>query len=173
MSFHETVQHVALSRAAIGLFLAAGLISCSSCSSLDTRPPPDSRPITPFQPSSNFSPQSVIRPLPIQADDSVVRQARFIVKFRQQAALVGLGRTFRQDPAAARRHYRAWAEDYKALRGLILVGASYSGELILALPPDDPFGRRPDDILSEVGRIPSLIYIERDSDSFGHSGGPK
>ena len=89
--------------------------------------------------------------------------ATFIVKFRNEPALDTVYRNFRRDEAATRAAYADWASAHDVLKGLRLVRASYSGELILALPMDDPQGRSPYDVIAALETIESLAYAEIDS----------
>ena len=85
-----------------------------------------------------------------------------MVRFKNEPALDPVYRNFRRDEAGTRATYRDWAAAHEALNGLYLVRASYSGELILALPMDDPEGRSPYDVIAALETIDSLAYAEID-----------
>lgn len=113
----------------------------------------------------NFAQQTtkVTSALPAQTIKLSEPAATFIVKFKNEPALDTVYRNFRRDEAATRAAYADWASAYDVLNGLHLVRASYSGELILALPMDDPQGRSPDDVIAALETIESLAYAEIDS----------
>lgn len=89
--------------------------------------------------------------------------ATFIVRFNDEPDLVTVYRNFRRDEPATRAAYQKWASNHRQLKGLYLVRSSYSGELILALPQDDPLGRSPRDVIAALETIASLEYAEIDS----------
>lgn len=89
--------------------------------------------------------------------------ATFIARFNDEPELETICKNFRRDEAAARDAFTAWAASYDQLNGLQLVRASYSGELILGLPKNDPAGRSPRDVIAAVETIKNLDYIEIDS----------
>ena len=88
--------------------------------------------------------------------------ATFIVRFSDEPEVDQMCRNFRRDETGTRNAFRNWAEPYAALKGLYLVRASYSGELILGLPENDPAGRSPDQVLSELSELDNLAYAEID-----------
>lgn len=89
--------------------------------------------------------------------------ATFIVRFNGEPELEQVCRNFRRDEAGTRATFQNWAADHPQLQGLRLVRASYSGELILALPQSDPAQRSPADIIAALETIESLAYAEVDS----------
>lgn len=89
--------------------------------------------------------------------------ATFIVRFKNEPELEQVYRNFRRDEAGTRAAYNQWATAHPQLRGLQLVRASYSGELILALPKNDPAGRSVSDVIAALETIDSLAYAEVDS----------
>ena len=89
--------------------------------------------------------------------------ATFIVRFKNEPELEQVCRNFRRDEAGTRAAYRAWAAQYAPLRGLELVRASYSGELILALPANDQSGRSARDVIAALETLDNLAYAEIDS----------
>ena len=98
--------------------------------------------------------------------DSTTAQApaaTFIVRFKNEPALDPVYRNFRRDEAGTRSTFEAWAASHEQLEGLILVRASYSGELILGLPQNDPLGRSARDVIASLQTIDSLAYAEIDS----------
>lgn len=105
------------------------------------------------------------RPQVVQAQGVVVSApaATFIVRFNNEPELDQVCRNFRRDEAGTRAAFQTWAADYSQLRGLLLVRASYSGELILALPKADPYGRSASDVIAALETIDNLAYAEIDS----------
>jgi len=89
--------------------------------------------------------------------------ATFIVRFNDEPELDQVCRNFRRDEAGTRQAYLDWASDHAQLEGLYLVRASYSGELILALPANDPAGRSARDVIAALESIDNLAYAEIDS----------
>lgn len=89
--------------------------------------------------------------------------ATFIVRFKNEPALDPVYRNFRRDEAGTRSTFKAWATAHDQLDGLFLVGASYSGELILGLPKNDPQGRSARDVIASLQTIDNLAYAEIDS----------
>lgn len=89
--------------------------------------------------------------------------ATFIVRFNNEPELQQVSRNFRRDEAATREVFRKWAAQYPQLEGLELVRASYSGELILGLPVNDPAGRSPKDVIAALETMSNLAYAEIDS----------
>ncbi|MEO0607284.1 MAG: hypothetical protein AAFY82_03575, partial [Pseudomonadota bacterium] len=98
--------------------------------------------------------------------------ATFIVKFENEPALETVYRNFRRDEEATRAAYQAWAAGHAQLKGLALVRASYSGELVLALPQNDPLKRSVRDVITQVETIETLDYIEIDSVARASEGNP-
>lgn len=88
-------------------------------------------------------------------------KATFIVKFEPNDLLKDISRSFRRDQAGARLKFKNWAKDYPALKGLQLLRASYSGNLVLALPSDDG-ERTPGEVIAELNAMESCIYAELD-----------
>lgn len=89
--------------------------------------------------------------------------ATFIVRFESEPDLQFVSRNFRRDEAATREVFGKWAAKYPPLEGLELLRASYSGELILALPVNDPAGRSPKDVIAALETMSNLAYAEIDS----------
>lgn len=89
--------------------------------------------------------------------------ATFIVRFNDEPELQQVCRNFRRDEAGTRASFNQWASAHPQLQGLQLVRASYSGELILALPKGDPNGRSASDVIAALETIDSLAYAEVDS----------
>jgi len=105
-------------------------------------------------------------PLPVQVVEAKLINApaaTFIVRFNNVPQLDPVYRNFRRDEAATRAAYSAWASDFPQLEGLLLVRASYSGELILGLSADDPAGRSALDVLAALETMDILAYAEIDS----------
>lgn len=89
--------------------------------------------------------------------------ATFIVRFNDEPELEQVCRNFRRDEAGTRASFNEWASRHPQLQGLQLVRASYSGELILALPKGDPAGRSASDVIAALETIDNLAYAEVDS----------
>lgn len=101
----------------------------------------------------------------VLADSSAAQApaATFIVRFKNEPALDPVYRNFRRDEAGTRSAFKAWAASHDQLTGLVLVRASYSGELILGLPKNDPHGRSAREVIAALQTIDSLAYAEIDS----------
>lgn len=97
-----------------------------------------------------------------QASTTNAPAATFIVRFKNEPALDPVYRNFRRDEAGTKATYQKWASSHAQLDGLYLVRASYSGELILALPKGDPNGRSARDVIAALETIDSLAYAEID-----------
>ena len=97
--------------------------------------------------------------------------ATFIVRFNNEPELEQVCRNFRRDEAGTRAAYSAWAAQHDQLKGLQLVRASYSGELILALPASDRSGRTARDVIAALKTIDNLAYAEIDSMASASDGG--
>jgi|GEM_PF-3422897 len=89
--------------------------------------------------------------------------ATFIVRFNNEPELEQVCRNFRRDETGTRAAFQRWASGHAPLEGLQLVRASYSGELILALPKNDPAGRSARDVIAALETIDNLAYAEIDS----------
>ena len=100
--------------------------------------------------------------IPAEAQTISGPAASFIVRFENEPVLSEIGKSFRRDSAAARTKFATWAEDHPEVQGLKLSRASYSGELILVLPSDDPQGRSPKDVLKALRAMENLAYAELD-----------
>lgn len=109
---------------------------------------------------SNFHQQPI---MPAEAKLVKAPVATFIVRFHDEPELDEIARNFRRDEEAMRRAYQAWALKHDALNGLQLVRASYSGELILALPAEDTSGRSARDVIVALETIDNLAYAEIDT----------
>lgn len=109
--------------------------------------------------------------IPIQGGDALEIQASFIVRFSDEPEVADVARNFRKDPANSQIRFARWAREHPALQGLVLTSASYSGELILSLPANDPLNRRPRDVLRAIRAMESCAYAELDSVAYPSSGG--
>ena len=98
-----------------------------------------------------------------QATPMTAPAATFIVRFNNEPILDTVCRNFRRDETGMRTSYDEWAANHRQLQGLRLVRASYSGELLLALPKNDPAGRSASDVIAALETIDSLAYAEIDS----------
>lgn len=108
--------------------------------------------------------------IPVQGGDALQIQASFIVRFSDEPEVTDIARNFRKDPANAQIRFARWARQHGALQGLVLTSASYSGELILSLPANDPLNRRPRDVLNAIRAMESCAYAELDSVAYPSSG---
>lgn len=97
--------------------------------------------------------------------------ATFIVRFNDEPELDKVCRNFRRDEAGTRAAFNAWAAKHAPLKGLQLVRASYSGELILALPASAASGRSARDVIAALETIDNLAYAEIDSMASASDGG--
>lgn len=93
----------------------------------------------------------------------VAPAATFIVRFNDEPELDQVCRNFRRDEVGTRAAFHKWASGHPQLQGLQLVRASYSGELILALPKGDAAGRSAADVIAALETIDNLAYAEVDS----------
>lgn len=98
-----------------------------------------------------------------QATPVLAPAATFIVRFNNEPDLTPVYRNFRRDEAGTRATFQRWATSHPQLQGLQLVRASYSGELILALPQDDPARRSVSDVIAALETMDNLAYAEVDS----------
>lgn len=89
--------------------------------------------------------------------------ARFIVRLRDDPVLEGIAKNYRRDQARAEATFEDWCERQTGLEGLKLLGASYSGELVIGLPANDPYRRTPAEILATFERMDNLVYAELDA----------
>ena len=96
--------------------------------------------------------------------------ATFIVRFNDEPELQQVYRNFRRDEAATRQAYKDWASNHPQLKNLYLVRASYSGELILALPANDPAGRTARDVIAALQSMDNIAYAEIDSMASANEG---
>lgn len=101
--------------------------------------------------------------LPATVEQVRQAEARFIVRFEDEPLLSNVGKTFRRDERSARASYRLWQQQNPKMTGIELLRASYSGELILVLPSDDPQNRTADDVLNALQTMDTLVYAEPDS----------
>ena len=108
--------------------------------------------------------------IPVQGGDALEIQASFIVRFTNEPEVTEIAQNFRKDPAASQLRFAQWARQHRALRGLVLTSASYSGELILSLPANDPLNRGPSDVLKAIRAMESCAYAELDSVAYPSSG---
>lgn len=89
--------------------------------------------------------------------------ATFIVRFDDEPVLSEIGKSFRRDEAGAREAFAKWQADHPDAQGLILKRASYSGELILALPRNDAAGRSAKDVIKALQAMENNAYAELDA----------
>jgi len=100
--------------------------------------------------------------IPAQARTVAHPAATFIVRFDTDPVITDICRTFRRDGAGARAKFTRWSTKYPELAGLTLYRASYSGELLLALPHNDPNRRTPKQVLTALQTMDNLAYAELD-----------
>lgn len=89
--------------------------------------------------------------------------ATFIVRFKNEPMIDEICKNYRRDTHAAEAKFAAWSAKYPALQGLTLSRASYSGEIILALPKNDPNSRTPSQVLKALKGLDNLAYAEIDA----------
>lgn len=87
---------------------------------------------------------------------------RFIVRFEEEPLLSDVAKNFRRDQKSARASYHLWQTRNRDMLGIELVRASYSGELVLRLPRNDPQRRTAEDVLAALRAIDANVYAERD-----------
>lgn len=87
----------------------------------------------------------------------------FIVRLRGEPDFDKIAKSFRRDRASAEATFKAWCDRHPGLEALVLVGASYSGELIIGLPTNDRLRRTPSDIIERFEAFDNLAYIEVDT----------
>lgn len=90
-------------------------------------------------------------------------RATFIVRFSDEPILEDVCKTFRRDGVTARKKFNDWAASRPQMSGLSLQSASYSGEILVALPQNDPQGRTPNQVLAALQTMENLEYAEVDS----------
>ena len=88
--------------------------------------------------------------------------ATFIVRFKNEPEVDEICKMFRRDGDGARAKFSTWRAGYPQLAGLTLASASYSGEMILALPSNDPARRSPVEVLAKIKTMNNLAYAELD-----------
>ena len=142
----------------IGLMVLASMLTLTGCVAFA-----DQSGSASFLPG--WSQKSASADAIVLAESAPVRApaATFIVRFKNEPALDPVYRNFRRDEAGTRAAYLAWAAAHDQLDGLFLVRASYSGELILGLPKNDPAGRSARDVIAALQTIDNLAYAEIDS----------
>lgn len=89
--------------------------------------------------------------------------ATFIVRFNDEPVISEICKNYRRDTAAAETRFAAWAKQHPQLEGLTLLRASYSGELILALPKNARNSRTPSQVLTALKAMDNLAYAEIDA----------
>ncbi len=99
--------------------------------------------------------------VPAQAERISI--ATFIVRLKGEPELDAMAKSFRRDKAAAQQVFADWSADKPGLAGLMLESASYSGELIVGLPINDPAGRSPKDVIAAFEALDNLVYVELDA----------
>ena len=107
----------------------------------------------------------------IRQTEELQLRASFIVKFRNEPETLAIARSWRRDPDSATAHYHRWASDHAELRHLLLKSASYSGELVLALPASAPDHMDPDHVLASLRSMDNVAYADLDSIAHPSFGG--
>lgn len=108
--------------------------------------------------------QPVSQPVhPATALTETSKETTFIVRFENEPLLSDVGKSFRSDPKSAQASFKLWQKQHPDMQGIKLVRASYSGELILALPENDPLDRQAEDVLKALRAMDTLVYAEPDS----------
>lgn len=152
-----------------GLVVALCLMGVAACDTVGSTGPEDSNSWVPGWMITESETEPEI--LPAQAITAAQPAATFIVRFRDEPTLEEVCKSFRRDQTAAQAKYQAWAASQPALAGLQLRSASYSGELILALPQNDPYNRSAQDVLNALRGLNNLAYAELDSNAYANAGG--
>jgi len=106
--------------------------------------------------------------LPAQGTTVDAPAATFIVRFNNEPDLDEICKNFRRDRAGSRAKFSTWSASHPELNGLVLASASYSGEIVLALPQNDPHNRTPQQVLSAIKGMSNLAYA--DVDAIAHPG---
>ncbi len=106
--------------------------------------------------------------LPAQTTTVEQPAATFIVRFKNEPRLDEICKNFRRDRAGSRAKFTSWSASHPELNGLVLASASYSGEIVLALPQNDPHNRTPQQVLSAIKGMDNLAYA--DVDAIAHPG---
>ena len=142
----------------IGLAVLASMLALTGCVAFA-----DQSGSTSFLPGWSQSSSSADAIVLAQSSPIRASSATFIVRFKNEPAVDPVYRNFRRDEAGTRAAFKAWAAAHDQLDGLFLIRASYSGELILGLPKNDPAGRSARDVIAALQTIDSLAYAEIDS----------
>lgn len=109
----------------------------------------------------------------VTAQASTVEQpaATFVVRFDANPQITEVCKNFRRDTPAARAKFATWSKAHPELKGLVLARASYSGELVLALPKNDPDRRSPQQVLKDLKAMDNIVYADIDAIAQTGSGG--
>lgn len=92
--------------------------------------------------------------------------ATFIVRIKDDPDITEICRSFRRDTAGARARFATLQARYPALQGLTLEQASYSGDIVLGLPANDPQQRTPQGVLASLRAIPNVAYAEINASAY-------
>lgn len=101
--------------------------------------------------------------LPAQGTTVEQPQATFILRFNNEPVLDEICKNFRRDRAGSRAKFLVWSANHPELDGLVLASASYSGEIVLALPQNDFQNRTPQQVLSAIKGMDNLAYADIDA----------
>ena len=156
MNIAKSAQHYG---GQLGVAALLCMLSVTGCVTFTENAPNGVFSFLPSWSQSRVEPRNT---LPAHAVQINAPAATFIVRFDDEPELDVVCKNFRRDETGTRAAFRDWAADHPQLDGLHLVRASYSGELILGLPMDDPAGRTPGDVIAALETIDNLAYAEID-----------
>ena len=161
----NTVKTIAegqiLSCRRFGLLVSLSLFTATGCMAL---PPSGTQGSASWLPRWFQTAEAQDTSRPVQAVTTEQRPAAtFIVRFNDEPVLAEIGKTYRRDGDGARAKFERWCTEHAELDGLTLVRASYSGELVIGLPHDDPLNRTPADVLAALNAMDNLAYAELDA----------
>ena len=146
----------------LGLFALLCMLSATSCVAMAERGGPESAGFLPsWTAVAKDGPPAAI-PAQLVTEEASEPVATFIVKFKPDPVLKAISQTFRRDTPGARLKFKAWANQHDELKGLQLLRASYSGDLVIALPAGAEAGRKPGDIIAALNAMDNCIYAELD-----------
>lgn len=87
----------------------------------------------------------------------------FIVRLKGETEIDQACKMFGKDADGARALFKTWASRHRGLQGLTLERASYSGDIVVGLPENDPYDRSARDVLSAFQALDSIVYAEVDA----------
>ena len=154
----------------LGLLVLVSMLLISSCMAFAQTNPATS--------SSNWTPawgplaQSQPTGLQGQAGTVVKPAATFIVRIKNDPVITDICRTYRRDTPAAIAKFTRWQASHPATRGLTLEQASYSGDIVLGLPANDPMRRTPQAVLASLRSMANVAYADINDAAYPSREGP-